>query len=81
MKGKPQARLQEIRAVAHYCETPPTGSNTTTGQIRRTVEVLEEINYRNPVERNMPSGTSLPTWTSCRASPRKESKFCPVVVI
>jgi len=45
MEGKPQARLQEVKAVAHYCATPPTGSNTTTGQIRRTFKVLEEIHY------------------------------------
>jgi len=51
MEGKPQNRLQEVRAdelrliqaVAHYCETWPTGSNTTTGQIRRIVEVLDKI--------------------------------------
>jgi len=55
----------------------PTGSNTTTGQIRRTVEELEDIHYRTPVQRNMPSGTSLPIWTSCRACSRKEIKFWP----
>jgi len=27
--------------------------------------------------RNMAIGTSLPTWTSCWACPRKESKFWP----
>jgi len=63
MGGKPQ-HLQEvsaddkrhiIQAVAHYCGTSPTGSNTTTGHIRRLVEVLEE---RIPVGRNMPSGSS-----------------------
>jgi len=32
-----------IQAVAHYCGTSPTGSNTTAGQIRTTVKVLEEI--------------------------------------
>jgi len=40
---KPQKRMQAvsadekgrlIQAVAHYCGTPPTGSNTTNGQIR-----------------------------------------------
>jgi len=50
MVGKPQKRLQDvttdeirriIQAVAHYCETSPTGTNTTTGQIRRINEVLE----------------------------------------
>jgi len=49
MEGNPQNRLQEvsadeiIQAVAHYCGISPTGSNTTTGQIRRTVAVLEDI--------------------------------------
>jgi len=51
MEGNPQKRLQDVsadekrglfQAVAHYCGTSPTGSNTTTGQIRRIVEVLEE---------------------------------------
>jgi len=49
MEGNPQNRLQEvsadeigrlIQAVVHYCGISPTGSNTTTGQIRRIVEVL-----------------------------------------
>jgi len=52
MERKPQKRLQGVsadkkgrlvQAVAHYCATSPTGSNTTIGQIRRIVEVLEEI--------------------------------------
>jgi len=52
MEEKHQKRLKEvsadekgrlIQAVATYCETWPTGSNTTTGQIRRIVEALEEI--------------------------------------
>jgi len=30
-----------------------------------------------PVGRNMPSGTSISTWTSCRARPRKEGKIWP----
>jgi len=38
MEGNPQKRADEkgrlIQAVAHYCGTPPTGSNTTKGQIR-----------------------------------------------
>jgi len=46
-------------------------------QIRRIVEVLEEIHQRIPVGRNMPSGTSTSTWTSCRARPCKESKIWP----
>jgi len=46
MKEKPQKRLKEVSAdekghliqdFAHYCGTWPTGSNTTTGQIRRIV--------------------------------------------
>jgi len=53
------------------------GSNTTTGQVRTTDKVLEEIHYRAPVGRNMPSKTSLPTWTSCRACARKKSEFWP----
>jgi len=49
---KPQKSHKEVRAdkkghqiqdVAHYCGISPTGSNTTTGQIRKTVEELEEI--------------------------------------
>jgi len=53
MVGKPRKRLQDIithqkrciiQAVAHYCETSPTGTNTTTRQIRRIYEVLDEIN-------------------------------------
>jgi len=43
-------------------------------RLRRIVEVLEE---RISVGRSMPSGTSLPTWTSSRACPRKERKFWP----
>jgi len=50
--SKHQKRLKEvsageigrlIQAVAHYCGTWPTGSNTTKVQIRRIVEALEEI--------------------------------------
>jgi len=47
------------------------------GQIRRIFEVLEEIHYRIQVGRNMPSGTSISTWTTCQARPRKESKIWP----
>jgi len=52
MEEKHQKRLKEvsaneegrlIQAVAHYCGTWPTGSNTTTGQIRRIVKALGEI--------------------------------------
>jgi len=52
MEGKPPNRLQEvsaneigrlIEAVAHYCGISPTGSNTTTGQVRRIVAVLKDI--------------------------------------
>jgi len=84
MEGKPKKRLQEISAyikgrlfqsVAYYCGTSRTGSNTTTGQIRKIVEVLKEIHYRIAVGGNMPSGTLLPTWTTCRACSHKESKF------
>jgi len=32
-----------IQAVAHCCGTWPTGTNTTTRQICRIVEALEEI--------------------------------------
>jgi len=62
MEEKHKKRLKEISAgekgrliqtVAHYCGTWPTGSNTTTGQIRKIVEVLKEIHKRIPVERNM----------------------------
>jgi len=66
-----------IQAVAHFCGTSHTGSNTTAGQIRRIVEVLKNIHKRNPVGRNMPSGTSLPTWPSGRACPFKEKKLWP----
>jgi len=57
-EGQPQNRLQEvsadeigrlIQAVAHYCGISPTGSNTTTGQIRRIVAVLEDIPKGVPV--------------------------------
>jgi len=37
--------------VAHYCWTWPTGSNTTTGQIRRTVEVLMIVQKRKSLGR------------------------------
>jgi len=79
MGGKPQKHLKEvsadkkghiIQAVAHYCGTLPTGRNTTTGHVRRIVEVLEE---RISVGRSMPSGTSLPTWTSGRVLAKNES--------
>jgi len=52
MEENHQKRLKEvsadengrlIQAVAHCCGTWPTGSNTTTGQICRTIEALEEI--------------------------------------
>jgi len=51
MEGKPQNRLQVsadeigrlIQAVAHYCRISQTGINTTTGQIRRIVALLEDI--------------------------------------
>jgi len=52
MEEKHQQRLKEasadekgrlIQAVANYCGTWPTGSKTTTGQIRRIVQVLGEI--------------------------------------
>jgi len=52
MEGKPQKRMQVvsadekvrlIQAVAHSCGISPTRSNTTTGPIRRIVEVLKEI--------------------------------------
>jgi len=52
LKEKPQNRFKEvttdekgrqIQAVAHYCGTWPTGSNTIAAQIRRIVEVQEEI--------------------------------------
>jgi len=83
---KSQKRLQEVsadekgrsfQAVAFYCGTSPTGSNTTKWQICGIVEVLEEIHWRISVGRNMPSGISLSTWTSCRPCPCKESKFWP----
>jgi len=32
-----------IQALAYYCGTSSTGSNTTTGKIRRIIEVMEEI--------------------------------------
>jgi len=50
MVGKTKKRLQDViadekerivQAVSHYCETSPTGTNTTTGQIRRIDEVLD----------------------------------------
>jgi len=52
MESEPKIRLQEVsadekeplfQAVAHYCGTSPKGSNTTTGLIRRIVEMQEEI--------------------------------------
>jgi len=73
MEGNPQNRQQEvsadeigrlIQAVAHYCGISPTGSNTTTGKILKIIAVLEDIRQGIPVGRNMPSGTSLSTWTS-----------------
>jgi len=55
--------------VAHYC-TWPTGNNTPTGQIRRTVEDLEIVHSKSPLERSMTIGTSL---TTCRTGSRKET--------
>jgi len=60
-----------------YCGTWPTGSKTTTGKIRRRMEVLEVVPLGSPLERSMPSGTLLPTWTSGRPCPREESMFWP----
>jgi len=86
MEGKFQNRLHEvsadeigrlIQAVARYCGISPTGSNTTTGQIRRIDAVLEEVRQGIQVGRNMSRGTSLPTWTSWRACLRKNSKIWP----
>jgi len=66
-----------VQAVVHYCGTWPTGRNTITGLILRIAEVLEIIQSRSPLRRSMTGGTSLPTWTSCRSCPRKESMFWP----
>jgi len=33
----------QIQAYALFCGISPTGSNSTKGQVRRIVEVLEEI--------------------------------------
>jgi len=52
MERKPQKRLKKVspdeigrltQAVAHHCGTSPTAINFIAGQVRRTVEVLEEI--------------------------------------
>jgi len=50
-QGDEKGRL--FQAVAYYCRTLPTGSNTTTGQIRRIVEVLEEIHWLRCTNRNI----------------------------
>jgi len=72
MEGKRQNRIQEVSAdekgrqipaLAIYCVFHRQAAIPEKGTIRRIVEVLEE--------------TSLPTWTSCRARPRKESKIWP----
>jgi len=42
-----------------------------------SADEIGRLNDCCPVGRNMPSGTSLPTWTSCQACPRKESKIWP----
>jgi len=80
MEGKPQNRKQEvsadeigcqIQAYALYCGTSPKGRNSTKGaNSQKSLSAGGD-----PL--NNPSGTSISTWTSCRARPRKDSKIWP----
>jgi len=47
--GGEEGRL--IQPVYQYCRIFPAGSNTTTGKIRRIVEVLKIIQSGSPLRR------------------------------